>query len=193
MLDFYRDHFCPDETINISLTIPWDTEVEKAYMECLSQNLSLVLVSTRTKTIIGGRIMFVANRSDDTSSTKYKSEPYRKLVDITNHLGDLCDMFDYYNVEEMVHFFGLGVHKDFRQRGLGTRLMKAALMLIQHFKVGPVLIRGEGSSNNSQRIYEKLGFQCLATINYDEYKVNGEVVIANTGENKTYKMYGNIV
>ena len=193
MLDFYRDHFCPDEIINISLDIPWDSEVEKAYMECVGQNISLILVSSKTNKIIGGRIMFVANRDDDISSAKYKSETYRKLNDITNDLADLYNMFENYNVEDMVHFFGLGIHRDYRQRGLGTRLMEAALMFIQSFGVGPVLVRGEGSSNISQRVFENVGFQCLATIVYDEYKVNGEVVIRNSGENKTYKLYGKIV
>ena len=193
MMEFYRLHFVPDETINRSLHIPWDEEVVAVFTESLQQNLSLALVSTNTGEIVGGRIMIVANKNDEHDTAKYKSEPLRKMMDITYHFGTLCDMFQHYGVDEMFHFFGLGVHKDYRQKGIGTILQKAGIEFVRNLGMGSVVIRGEASAIYSQKIYEKLGFELLAVIVFSEYKVNGEIVVKNTGIHKDYRLYGKVV
>ena len=193
MLEFYRVHFCPDEPINRSLQIPWDEENIASFLESFAHNLTIALVLDDTSEIIGGRILIIANKNDKIDTTKYKSEKFKTLMDLTYHFGTMCDMFVHYHVEDMIHFFGLGVHREYRRKGIALKLQKAAVEFVRNMDIGPVLIRGEASSNYSQRIYEKLQFECLATIVFDEYKVNGEVVLKNMGENKTYKLYGKIV
>jgi hypothetical protein len=46
-----------------------------------------------------------------------------------------------------------------------------------------VCIKGEGTSNYSQRIFEKFDFEAIHTMKYDEYKIDGEIVFKNTGDN----------
>ena len=193
MLEFYKGHFCPDEPINRSLNIPWDQEAIESFTESFRHNLTIALVSDDTGEIVGGRILIIANNNDKIDTSKYKSETLKKLMDITYHFGTLCNMFEHYKVEEMIHFFGLGVHRDYRRKGIGTKLQKAAMAFVRNMGIGPVLIRGEASSNYSRMIYERLQFECLATIVFAEYKVNGEVVLKNMEENKTYKLYGKVV
>ena len=67
--------------------------------------------------------------------------------------------------------------------------MKREIDFVKDLEMGNV-IRGEGSSNFSQRIYEKLGFETLLEIQYEDYKQDGEFVFKNTGEHKPEKVYG---
>jgi hypothetical protein len=46
--------------------------------------------------------------------------------------------------------------------------------------LSPVCIKGEGTSNYSQRIFEKFDFETIHTMKYDEYKIDGEIVFKNT-------------
>ena len=105
MKDFFRIHFITDETINKSLNIPWDEEYEALYTNILAHNLSIALVSSKTGEIVGGRIIIIANKNDRIDATTLKSEPLKKLIDITYHFDTLCDMFQHYRVDEMIHFF----------------------------------------------------------------------------------------
>jgi hypothetical protein len=52
-----------------------------------------------------------------------------------------------------------------------------------------VCIKGEGTSNYSQRIFEKFDFEAIHTMKYDEYKIDGEIVFKNTGDNESTKCY----
>jgi hypothetical protein len=61
-------------------------------------------------------------------------------------------------------------------------VLSAGLMFCKEIGFDTVCIKGEGTSNYSQRIYEKFNFETIHTFKYDEYKINGEVVFKNTGE-----------
>ena len=112
------------------------------------------------------------------------------LVDVMAELDRRCNVFDHYHMDEVFQFFGLVVHRDNRRRGIGKKLMRAAVFFVQNLDVGDVVIKGTASSNISQRLYEKFGFEMLSKMTYDDYKFEGEHVLSDTGENKTQKLYG---
>ena len=190
MLDIYKCHFCPDEVVFRAVGAILDEELREFARAALRQNLSIALVSCKTGEIIGGRMIKVDNRDDQLDISKFKSEPNRKCADVYAELDRRCNVFDQYDVDELIHFYGLVVHRDYRQRGIGEKLMKAAVLFVQNLGLGPVIIKGVGSSNFSQRLYEKVGFEMLAEVVYAEYKVDGKVVVSETGEHKTVRMYG---
>ena len=195
MMDFYKEHYTPDEVVCRSLNVTWDEGLHDLMRRNLEQHLSIGLV-TKTGDIIGGRMSIINTKPKDKleiDTENLKSEAWRKFVDMAYHLENLSNIYDHYNVEELIHFFKLGVHKDFRGRGLGMKLMKATLAFIKNLDIGPLVIRGEASSNYSQHIYEKLGFDILAEVVYADYKVNGVVVVKNTGEHKSEKAYGLVI
>ena len=57
----------------------------------------------------------------------------------------------------------------------------------------PVLVKALDDSNYSHRIFERFGFDCLAEIMYDDYKVDGEQVVTYTGEHKSIKIFCKVV
>lgn len=68
--------------------------------------------------------------------------------------------------------------------------MRAAVFFIRNLELGDVVIKGEGTSNFSKRVFEKVGFEVLAEVVYADYKVDGKIVIHSTGEHKTGRLYG---
>ena len=193
ILNFYRDHYVADEPINRSLSTSWDDDMQSLVLAFLKEKLSICLVSSTTGEIIGGRVCSIENKHNTIDTTKFKSEALRKAVDMTYYFDSLCNIFDHYKVDEVIHFAKLAVHRNFRGKGIGTKLMKAAIAFVKNLQLGPLVIKGEGSSNFSQRIYERLGFDILAELKYGDYKVNGDVVVTNAGENKSEKLYGKVI
>ena len=196
MLDFYKEHYTPDEVVCSSLNVKWDEALKDLLMTYLQQDLSIALISSKSEEIIGGRMTIINKRAInkiEIDTGEIMSDAWRKFVDFMYHSESLCNVYDHYNVEEVVHFFKLVVHKNFRGKGIAMKLMKAAIAFIRNLDIGPLVIRGEGSSKFSQRIYEKLGFDVLAEVVYADYMVDGEVVVKNTGEHKSEKVYGMII
>ena len=163
-------------------------------MSELEDNMSIGLVSKATGELFGFRIMSVTNKDEnEVDTSEVSSEKFKLIEDFLNHLAGLNNVFEHYDVEDVVHFFGIGVHRDWRGKGVGSKLMKAAMTFVANLGVGPVVVTGEGSSNYSKRIFEKFGFDILAEVAFADYKVNGEVVFQNLGEHKCERLYGKIV
>ena len=101
-----------------------------------------------------------------------------------------CNIFDYYRVNDVIHFFGIGIRRDYRRRGFGESLMGAAICFVRNLGLGDVIIKGEGTSNFSQRVFEKIGFDILSEVVYADYKVDGKVVTTGRGDHKCEKLYG---
>ena len=72
--------------------------------------------------------------------------------------------------------------------GLGNRLLAASVGMCQELRFKA--IKGEGTSNFSQKVAEKQGFEILATMPYDSYYHNGRPIREGTGEHTMTKIYG---
>ena len=191
MLDLYKDHFFPDEPISQSIGLTMDDELRDFMRKPLLQNLSIALVSSRTGELIGGRIIKVNNRQENRLPiATFKSEAMKKFAHISTEADKLCNIFDYYSVQEIFHFYGIVVRREFRRRGLGEKLMRAALLFIRSLDLGVVVLKGGGTSLYSQRLFEKMGFEKLSEVVYSEFKIDGEIVMTNTGEHKSEIRYG---
>ena len=190
MLDFYRDHFFPDEPLAQSLGCVMGDELRGIMRSALQHNISIALVSCATKEIIGGRIIHIADRNDVHDASRLKAEPLRKVIDIMTELDRRCNIFDHYCVNDVIHFFGIGVRRDYRRRGIGEMLMRAAICFVRNLGLGDVIIKGEGTSTFSQRVFEKIGFDILSEIVYADYKVDRKAVTTGRGDHKCEKLYG---
>ena len=91
-----------------------------------------------------------------------------------NALFDAKKILEKYQVTKLLKFCGLCVHEDYRNKGIGSELVKRA---INHgSSKGYTLIGVVGSSFYSQRIFERQGFQKVKSIPYADFLINGEVV-----------------
>ena len=85
------------------------------------------------------------------------------------------------------------INLDNSHNELGLKLMQTALVFISGFNIGHCVVRGNCTSNYSKCIYEKCHFNTLGEIKFEDYRGNGEVVVKNTGERKSFKMIGKII
>ena len=189
-IDLFGNHFFPDEAISRSLGLTLDAEMKELMRAPLQQNLSIALVSRDTREMIGGRVIKIARKHDQQDKSVTKSEQLRKFLSVFDELDRKCNIFEHYQVDEVLYFYGFVVHKDYRHRGIGEKLMRAALYFIRNLQLGGVVIKAGGSSNYSKRVFEKLGFEKLSELVYAEFKRGGKVVIANTAEHKSEIRYG---
>ena len=189
ILDLYKDHFLTDEPISRSLGLTMDDELRAILRVPLQQNLTIALVSKEPNDIVGGRVIKVDNKNKF-DATDIQSEALKQCFAIFDEQDRRCNIFEYYNVNEVVFFYGFVVRRDYRHRGLGEKLMRAAIDFIHKLELGLVVIKAGGSSNYSQRVFEKLGFEKLSEIAYAEFKIDGNVVVKNTGEHKSDIRYG---
>ena len=193
MMKFIERFYVPDEPMGKSLNLQWDKDMENLVLANLRHNLSVVLVSSESGEIIAGQVVTIGSKYERFDKTKYHHDLGIAFDVPTNHLDSLCSIYCYYNVEEIVHLWQLAVQKDHRRKGIGMKVIKAVKEFVKNFDIGPVVLRVEGSSSYSQRIFEKLGFSMLAQVCYSDYKVEGKVIFANTGEHASLRLYGLVV
>lgn len=193
MISFVRDHYLPDEPVASSINLIWDDDHKNMIRENLKYGLSIAFVDSETKEVIAGQIIALANKHGTVDTTKYKSESLIKYISLTSYFDKLFNIYEHYNVEDIVFFCQLAVHNEHRQKGIGTMLVRAAIELVKSFNIGPVVVRVEGSSNFSKRIFEKIGFTTFAEIKYADYRVDGNVLINHTGNHKSERLYGMVV
>lgn len=193
VLDFIRDQFMPDEPLARSIGCPWTEEVETLWASVINWNISLLLISDTTDQVVAVRISRISKKDDQFDISALSSEDLRKIFGITVAFNIICNVYDHYKVDDYINFLALGVHADYRRKGIGLKIQKAAVAMAKNFEVGPVLLRVEATSNFSKKIFEKLGFDTLGEILYEDHKENGEVVFKNMGDNKSVKLYGKII
>lgn len=183
------EHMYPDEPLCSSLGMVMDDEVRAMSMVPLLQNMTIVLVATKTREIIGQRVISTMSINDKIELDQIQVPANNKFLKLYDTINKSCDFWKHYNVEEAFHFFGLSVHREYRRKGIGTKLMQAALLFIKSMNLGPVLVKALGDSIYSHRIFERTEFDCLGEIMYDDYKNDGEQVVTNTGEHKSIKLF----
>jgi ribosomal-protein-alanine N-acetyltransferase len=67
-----------------------------------------------------------------------------------------------WTVEDELHVNNIAAHPDFRQRGVGSRLMEAAIEEGRRRGIAFVLLEVRASNEAAQSLYRKLGFNFVA-------------------------------
>ena len=189
VFDILANHFLPDEPLSQSFGVVWHEDFKNLTLDVLKDNCSVCMIDKITGKMMGIRLISFMKRTDpppDFDTMTY--EPLKELYTFLNCKNNEVDFFKRYEIEEAFHFYTLGVHKDFRRLGLGSRLLQAGVALGK--ELGLQAIKGEGTSTFSQQIYEKNDFDILATMPYDQYTYKGRRLSEGTGEHTMTKVYG---
>ena len=159
--------------------------------------MSLILVSDTTDEIVAVRVNKISKKEDQPNDlyneAKPVSEGRKKLDQLGEAINSLINVYEHYNVDEVVEFMALAVHKDYRRRGIGLKIMNATLALIKSLDLGGVIVKGEGSGNYVNKIFENAGFDFLAEVVYKDFKVNGEVVFKDMGEHRSARAFAKFI
>ena len=192
MANFIRDHYAPDEPTGKSLNLKWDTELRDVIIAILKQNISVALIEVETDEILAGQAVTIENKLGILEPASFKSEALAKVFGLVNDLDKLCNVYDHYKVENIIHLWQLATHKDHRHKGFATKLITAMLEAFRILEMGPMAIKVECTHNGSKRVFEKLGFEALAEIKFAVYMVDGKQAFTNTGEHNSGVLYGKL-
>ncbi|KAL4225900.1 hypothetical protein ACF0H5_013888 [Mactra antiquata] len=187
--DIMGNHFTHDEPLCRSFGVVWEEEHKRDIYEKLICNVSICMISKDSNEIIGVLVNGIMKISDPPMDlSKFNYEPLRSLYIFLTHKDKEVKFFEHFGVDEAIHFFALGVKRQYRRMGLGGKLLAAAVAMSRElgFKVSKI----DGVSNFSQRIIEKHGFETLCTLPYDSYLYNGHPLKDGTGEHTEMKIYG---
>ena len=103
-------------------------------MESLQQNMSIALISDDTDEIVGLRIIRIGKGGNKFDLTKYYSEAVKTILAWLNYKEVCFDIYSHNNVEQAFELLGLSVHREHRRKGLGLKLMQAALVFPERFR-----------------------------------------------------------
>ena len=167
------------------------------FVEQVIENMSLILVSDTTDEIIAVRVNKISKKDEQTNELhnedKSVSEGRKQLDQLGEAIKSLVNVYEHYNVDEVAEFMALAVHKDYRRRGIGLKIMKATLALIKNLDLGGVIVKGEGSGNYVNKIFANAGFDFLGEIVYKDFKVNSEVVFKDMGEHRSTRVFAKFI
>ena len=190
VIKIMANDFVPDEPLSVAFGVVWSPDFEKLVLANLKENVSVMAVSDDTNEIMGIRVCGVRKKTDSTSNDGMEDEPLRSLFEFLDHKSAEIDFFNKYGVNEQFHFLSLAVNANYRRRGLGNILLGTCAALAN--ELGFKAIKGEGTSNFSQRIYEKQGFETVFVLPYDQYKYKGKYLSEGTGIHTCTKIYAKI-
>lgn len=194
-LKLARDSFTNDEPINKSVGLGWSDDLEALWMSVLKQNISLMLINKENGDVMGFRTFAFESKNDINDNDKHdqtepSDEAFGKVYGFLKHCEMKAHIYDHFGVNEIVHFFAISVDAKYRQNRLGSKLMTLTVDFLKNLGVTPLVIKAEGTSMYSQKIFQKLGFETILEIPYCDYVVDGKVILDNTGDHKSAKVFG---
>lgn len=186
VLDFLHVHFVPVEPINeaiglceIGYRIPYFDAWVSACLR--KEDTVLRLARDEQGVLLGLVIIGIVNASDKDEEDDQELPRWRKCPDkmhkIFAFLGQVKSGVDVgrdYGVTQWGDIMILACNSNRRVPGLGTALTKAAMQDIE--EQGVKVITTIATSHYSSKIFAKMGFKEVHSVNYADYLVDGELV-----------------
>lgn len=132
-------------------------DMRASWAKSLAQKVAIGCFETKTQTLAGLNFLFIASRYDPKGFGKLKGARSHYNFKIYGQLLDEFDAANTFNSDFYLMEFGLGVHEDYRYRGIATQLLKARVPLMRALKVDNALT--VFSAVGSQKAGEKAGYQ----------------------------------
>ena len=187
-VEVMANNFAHDEPLCQAFGVTWSKDLEKLKLDKLKNNVSICMISKDTNEIMAILITGVMKKADSPEDlSDIENEPLRSLLTFLTHRDKEVNFFERYKVDEAIHFSTLTVNKKYRCNQVGGHLIAVCVAMSR--ELGFKVIKCEGTSNFSQRIAEKLGFDIVLEIPYASYFYNGRPIIEGTGEHKMTKVY----
>ena len=153
----------------------------------LRENVSIMVVADESNEIMGVFTSAVMRKSHKIDINSVTDESMRAMFTFASQKEPAFDIFARCGADVIFHLANLSVHNDYRRQGLGFILLESAVDFAK--ALGFKGITGEGTSNYSQKLFEKLGFETILRLPYSEYKYKQRYLSERTGEHTCMKKY----
>jgi len=195
ILEFANEHFIPYEPVNKAVNLceeGYRMPYFDQYIEdCLDSPLVVALVAEHKESndLLGVVITVIHTKDDDQAYSVKEDEvkalprcrrpptKLKKIFAFLEHLGHDIDIADRYGVDKWSDCVLVAGRVDQRVPGLGTELIKRSIDIATERENVKVHV-GCATSYFSSRIFEKLGYSCIKSIKYQDYKVNDVIMFS---------------
>ncbi|KAF2901478.1 hypothetical protein ILUMI_04703 [Ignelater luminosus] len=193
ILVFLRKFFFRDEPLNTSIQLIESEnavcmELEEFSLKSLYEGISLIATTTSGK-IVGVCLNGILKRDDPEEELHECSNPkfakILKLLDKLEREGNVFGQFP--DVNKVLTVKVLSVDNGWRGKGIAKELMNKTRNIAREQGCG--LMRVDCSSYFSARAIASLGFDCVYSLKYDEYKENGEIVFNTEEPHREARIY----
>ena len=103
------NYFFPDNPLCKSFGVTWNEPLNEVTLAILKMNLSVCMMTRDTKEIMGVRITGVKTKSDPPENFCPEEEPLKALLTLTTLQEKEVNVFERYEVDEVVDFLALAV------------------------------------------------------------------------------------
>eukprot|EP00095_Tigriopus_kingsejongensis_P008227 maker-scaffold591_size129331-snap-gene-0.16 protein:Tk08227 transcript:maker-scaffold591_size129331-snap-gene-0.16-mRNA-1 annotation:"arylalkylamine n-acetyltransferase 3" len=188
-LDIFFDHFIPNEPMCVCLggLAGREPSLLEQMTEVLKEGVSLVAVDEKTGQTVGirtGRLLDRAQGGQKTPSLEELRAIHSQKFAIISHalattLSDWENFERHPDVKRIYSMFTLGIHKDWRGRGIAKELVRQAFQMAAKFQCQGAQVV---STNDATRhIFNTLGMTCVLDRPWTDIEVDdGQTPLANT-------------
>lgn len=157
--------FLPDEPMCRSTDLYKDSvsvaEIQDLWRLMLKQRIVLVCFKLGSDEIVGMNMLGIIQKEEKQEVYEPTGLQWKKVYKVVEYLGEVCDVFEIYNVDRYMTAFGLSVNVKYRGRGIGEYILKARVPLAK--AIDCPLTSTVFSATASQKLAVKAGFE----LNYE--------------------------
>ncbi len=185
---FLYDHYLVQEPTGKAVygsTVPErNTGLDKYLLTSLQLNLSLCAIDEESNKIIGIILCYIADINDPDHVKTYEDyirdgfTPQLATLFMIDGTLNLKQLLDEHKQTKLFYMFIIGVDGYYCKRGIGTELVKRS-MDYAATKHGYSMFAVLCTSYYTQKLYEKLGYQRIKEMKYEDYMFKDEAVYKN--------------
>uniref|UniRef100_A0A1A9WFL7 aralkylamine N-acetyltransferase n=1 Tax=Glossina brevipalpis TaxID=37001 RepID=A0A1A9WFL7_9MUSC len=177
ILEFLRIQYYPEEPLNAGIEPKRQEVADEEYtMSMITHGLSLMAVQSIPQNskghIVGAAIVGPkdAKEAEHLFDAAKKAESVKwshmlQMLACVERDANVCEL---YKVQRVLHNHAIGVEANMRGKNVGARLIAEMIKVAKDANFEA--ITADCTSFYSAKLFERLGFECINTIYYDEYK-----------------------
>ncbi|XP_065160997.1 arylalkylamine N-acetyltransferase 1-like isoform X3 [Atheta coriaria] len=179
VLHHLQRFFFKDEPLNVSINLLGGKntcpELEDFSKKCLDHGCSYMAVSSSDE-VVGVSVNAVDRPSDGQEEAEDCGNPkFQKIINLLMTIDCEVDIFNRYkDVNSVMNCKILSVDSTWRGRGIAKQLLDKTRDVAR--QQGQQLMRVDCTSHYSAKAIARLGFECIYTKQYADYKVDCEAV-----------------
>lgn len=180
VLTMLKTFFFKDEPLNTFLNLGECKELEEYSLKCIPEKCSFKAVNKQGEIIgvfLNGLMRRPKSDAKHTSAAESCSHPkFKKILSLMDYIDQDFNIFDVFpDTDIILDGKIVSVNTNYRGLGIAGRLTEKVLEYMRENSI-PVM-HVLCSSHFSARVMEKLGFHEVYKLPYENFKVNGEVLL----------------
>ncbi|XP_028129560.1 arylalkylamine N-acetyltransferase 1 [Diabrotica virgifera virgifera] len=178
VIQFMRDYFMEDEPINTSINLitkekPVNVPLEEYLVQGYDNGISTKAV--RNGKMIGVCINPILERNQEHEKVESDNKDFLTIYNFLVYMDEHSDAFKHFpGVNKAITVSLVAVDSRCRGKGIAKDLMSRALIAGKQLGCGFMVV--ECSSHYTALAMKRMGFECIYTLPYKNYKVDGKIV-----------------